>query len=151
MFMFNVWVSTHIELFKLVFMIKSTIVRLQNHWIHTNLISEFSHLKGLYKNLTRSRNFSILKFQVGAFTQEGGFSNFNASAIDCNICTMGKIYEGAFIFFDTSHLLYLWPLPDNPDKNNHPLCPSSPRPGVKTQRVTNGLVPTTKSLGEQFI
>ena len=31
--------------------------------------------------------------------------------------------------------------PDNPDEKNHPLCPSSPRSGVKAERVTNGLVP----------
>ena len=33
------------------------------------------------------------------------------------------------------------PPPDNPDEKNHPLCPSSPRSGVKAERVTNGLVP----------
>ena len=33
------------------------------------------------------------------------------------------------------------PPPDNPDEKNHPLCPSSPRSGVKAERVTNGFVP----------
>ena len=71
---------------------------------------------------------------------ENQFSRFTAAAAGCaNI---------EFIKFEHQHQIQS---PDNPDKKNHPLCPPRPRTGVKAQWVTNGLVPTTNSLSEQFI